>query len=104
MLKLGRAQGVAIAAALHRDLPVLEYEPKKIKQSITGNGNATKEQVAYMLQQVLKITEMPKFLDATDALATAMCHYYKSTSPAGAKSHNSWKSFISANSDKIISK
>ncbi len=102
MLKLGRAQGVAIAAALYRNIPTVEYEPKKIKQSITGNGNATKEQVAFMLQKALKIEEMPKYLDATDGLAAAMCHFYKSNSPAATKGGNSWASFISANSDKVI--
>ncbi len=102
MLKLGRAQGVAIAAALYRQIPCVEYEPKKIKQSITGNGNATKEQVAYMLQKTLLIKDMPKFLDATDGLAAAMCHFYKMSSPSGEKSHSSWKSFISANQEKVI--
>ncbi len=102
MLKLGRAQGVAIAAALYRDIPTVEYEPKKIKQSITGNGNATKEQVALMLQRVLKIEEMPKFLDATDGLAAAMCHFYKSNSPVAAKGSSGWKAFITENADKVI--
>lgn len=102
MLKLGRAQGVAIAAALYRDIPTVEYEPKKIKQSITGNGNATKEQVAFMLQKTLKIEEMPKFLDATDGLAAAMCHFYKSSSPVSGKGYSSWKGFLADNANKII--
>lgn len=104
MLKLGRAQGVAIAAALYRDIPTVEYEPKKIKQSITGNGNATKEQVALMLQRLLNIKDMPEYLDATDGLAAAMCHFYKSSSPLAGKGNSSWKSFIADNADKIISK
>src|SRR5687768_16735053 len=77
MLKLGRAQGVAIAAAMQAQLAVTEYSPKKVKQSITGNGNADKEQVWKMLQQVLKIKDQPKYFDATDALAVALCHYYQ---------------------------
>jgi crossover junction endodeoxyribonuclease RuvC len=106
MLKLGRAQGVAIAAALSRQLPVVEYAPRKIKQSITGNGAASKEQVAAMLQRELKIldADMPKKLDATDGLAAAVCHYYQTVhqKQAGAKSFGGWKSFISANQDRII--
>jgi crossover junction endodeoxyribonuclease RuvC len=96
MLKLGRAQGVAIAAALSRELPIAEYAPKKIKQSITGNGNASKEQVAKMLQQLLAIKELPKYLDATDGLAAALCHYYQSNMPvlSGAKG---WDSFLTEN-------
>jgi crossover junction endodeoxyribonuclease RuvC len=98
MLKLGRAQGVAIAAALHRSLPIFEYSPKKIKMSITGNGNASKEQVAAMLKNLLSITEMPKFLDATDGLAAAMCHFFQNGKPASAgKSYSGWKSFLTAN-------
>ena len=75
MLKLGRAQGVAMAAALYRDIPIFEYAPRTIKQTITGNGNASKEQVSKMLQAMLKFEEMPKYFDATDALAAAVCHY-----------------------------
>lgn len=78
MLKLGRAQGVAMAAVLVRDLPIQEYAPKSIKQSITGSGNATKEQVAAMLQTLLNFSEMPKYLDATDGLAAAVCHFFQS--------------------------
>lgn len=101
MLKLGRAQGVAIAAALYRNIPTVEYEPKKIKQSITGNGNATKEQVALMLQRTLSIKDMPKFLDATDGLAAALCHFYKGNSPLGAAGGGSWKSFMASNPGRI---
>lgn len=103
MLKLGRAQGVAMAAALNRGLPIFEYAPKKIKQSITGNGNSSKEQVAAMLQSLLKFSDMPTHLDATDALAIALCHYFQGTSKievTGAK-YNSWKSFIANNPDKL---
>jgi len=77
MLKLGRAQGVAMSAALHREIPIIEYAPKKVKQSVTGNGNASKEQVARMLMTLLAIKELPKLLDATDALAVAVCHHYQ---------------------------
>ena len=103
MLKLGRAQGVAIAAALSRDIPYVEYAPKKVKQSITGNGNASKEQVAQMLLQIFKISEMPKLFDATDALAVALCHHYQrgNNSQAGAKS---WKSFLTDNPNRISTK
>ena len=82
MLKLGRAQGVALAAALYREVPVTEYSPKKVKQSVTGNGNSSKEQVAAMLQHLLGFREMPKYLDATDALAVAVCHSMQHA-PAG---------------------
>jgi crossover junction endodeoxyribonuclease RuvC len=103
MLKLGRAQGVAIAAALSRQLTVNEYAPRKIKQSITGNGNAAKEQVAAMLQRLLKISEkdMPKQLDATDGLAAAVCHYYQTANPLMGTKASSWKSFISQNPGRI---
>jgi crossover junction endodeoxyribonuclease RuvC len=103
MLKLGRAQGVAIAAALSRDIPYVEYAPKKVKQSITGNGNASKEQVAQMLLQILKLSELPKLFDATDALAVALCHHYQrgNNSQAGSKS---WKSFLTDNPNRISGK
>ncbi len=77
MLKLGRAQGVAMAAALYREVPITEYSPKTIKQSVTGNGNASKEQVAKMLMQIFNIKEMPKLLDASDALGVAVCHHFQ---------------------------
>lgn len=98
MLKLGRAQGVAIAAGLHRSLPIFEYSPKRIKQSITGNGNASKEQVAAMLQQLLNFKEMPKYLDATDGLAAAVCHHFQRKPANGSgKSYSGWKTFLTDN-------
>jgi crossover junction endodeoxyribonuclease RuvC len=98
MLKLGRAQGVAIGAALNRDIPFEEYTPKKIKQSITGNGNASKEQVAQMLMRLLDIKEMPKYLDATDGLAAAVCHHFQGGIGELNKSKsNSWKAFLNEN-------
>lgn len=104
MLKLGRAQGVAIAAAVSRKLPVVEYAPRKIKQSITGNGNASKEQVAAMIQRLLSIpdSDMPDKLDATDGLAAAVCHYYQGQSATSdKKSYSGWKSFLSDNPDRM---
>ena len=100
MLKLGRAQGVAIAAALHRDLPMTEYAPKKIKQSITGNGNASKEQVAGMLQSLLEIKSMPTYLDATDGLAAAVCHHFQSGSTISSGNYTGWKSFLTKNPER----
>lgn len=97
MLKLGRAQGVAMASALLRDMPIFQYTPRKIKMSITGNGNASKEQVAGMLQKILKMEEVPKNLDATDGLAAALCHHYQSQVPDSARAYNSWKDFIKKN-------
>lgn len=99
MLKLGRAQGVALAAALSRQIPVSEYAPRKIKQSITGNGNASKEQVAAMLCSVLKINpkDLPKELDATDGLAAALCHHFQSNTLTGGKGYSGWESFVSKN-------
>ena len=103
MLKLGRAQGVAMAAALSRDVPITEYEPRKIKQVITGNGAASKEQVCEMLRRMLDIPRenlLPK-LDATDALAAALCHYYESQKPVKTTSCKSWKDFIAKNPGKV---
>lgn len=102
MLKLGRAQGVCMAAVLNRGLSIVEYAPRKIKQSITGNGNASKEQVAGLLQQMVKFENSPKYLDATDALAVAVCHHYQ-FKPGGIPSggHKSWKSFLAANPNRI---
>ena len=103
MLKLGRAQGVAMAAALARDIPITEYEPRKIKLAITGNGASSKEQVQEMLRRILSIPRenlLPE-LDATDALAAALCHFYESGKPAVAKS-SSWKDFIAKHPDKLI--
>jgi crossover junction endodeoxyribonuclease RuvC len=100
MLKLGRAQGVAIAAALSRDVPVTEYSPKKIKMSITGNGNASKEQVAAMLKNMLGIDTEKQYLDATDALGAAVCHYFQNKPGKSAsvkKSYGNWKAFITDN-------
>jgi crossover junction endodeoxyribonuclease RuvC len=104
MLKLGRAQGVAIAAALNQNIPIFEYSPKKIKMSITGNGNASKEQVAAMLQQLLSFSEMPKFLDATDGLAAAVCHHFQFDGMGGKpeKKYGSWSSFLSANEGRVV--
>ena len=105
MLKLGRAQGVAISAALMMDLPIFEYSPKKIKQSITGNGNASKEQVAKMLQTIAGLDELPEYLDETDALATAVCHHYQSKFIAkGGSSFSGWKAFVQANPDRVSGK
>lgn len=101
MLKLGRAQGVAMAAGLFREIPITEYLPKKIKQSITGNGNASKEQVAKMLQTLLNIKELPTNLDATDGLAAAVCHFFQAKVGIEGKSYSSWKSFISDNPKRI---
>lgn len=104
MLKLGRAQGVAMAAALYRSIPIFEYSPKKIKQSITGNGNASKEQVAAMLQTILKFKETSDYLDATDGLAVALCHHFQKGKDDGSgKSFSGWKSFLAANPDRINS-
>ena len=104
MLKLGRAQGVAMAAALNQQIPITEYEPRKIKIAITGNGAASKEQVCAMLQRTLHIAQedLPKFLDATDALAAALCHFYESQKPQFARGPKSWKSFIAQNPDRVI--
>jgi len=102
MLKLGRAQGVAMASALYRDIPIFEYAPKRIKQSITGNGNASKEQVALMLKSLLKFEEVPKNLDATDGMAAALCHFFQGSVVAGdKKSYGSWKSFVSDNPKRL---
>ena len=103
-LKLGRAQGTAIAAAIHHGVPIHEYAPMKIKMAITGNGSASKEQVAGMLQRIMHLDEkdMPKFLDATDALAAAYCHYLQMGRPdTGKKGPKSWKEFISSNPSKV---
>lgn len=99
MLKLGRAQGVAMSAALYREIPIVEYAPKKVKQSVTGNGNASKEQVAKMLMTLLTIKEMPKLLDATDALAVAICHHYQN-GVMKAKT-KSWEAFIKDNPGRL---
>lgn len=103
MLKLGRAQGIAMAAGLSREIPITEYSPKKIKMAITGNGNASKEQVAKMLKSLLKISKLPKNLDATDGLAAAVCHFYNKGIKTKEKGYNNWSSFISKNPKRIKS-
>jgi crossover junction endodeoxyribonuclease RuvC len=99
MLKLGRAQGVAMSAALYREVPITEYAPKKVKQSVTGNGNASKEQVAKMLMSLFSIKELPKLLDATDALAVAVCHHFQQ-GPEKTKA-KSWEAFLKDNPGKV---
>ena len=103
MLKLGRAQGVAMAVALSRVIPITEYAPLKIKMAITGNGQASKEQVADMLQRMLHFSkeDMPTFMDATDGLAAAYCHFLQMGRPALEKGYNSWKDYIAKNPDKV---
>lgn len=103
MLKLGRAQGVAMAAALARDIPITEYPPLNIKKAVTGNGQASKEQVANMLKHLLSIPDdkMPGLLDATDALAAALTHYYESNKPDLPSGPKSWKDFLARNPDRL---
>ena len=107
MLKLGRAQGVAMSAAIHHSVPIHEYAPLKIKMAITGEGQASKEQVAGMLQRLLNIKkeDMPKFMDATDALGAAYCHFLQLSTPeTGSKHYGSWKDFVNKNKDRLASK
>lgn len=99
MLKLGRAQGVAMSAALFRQIPIVEYAPKKVKQSVTGNGNASKEQVAKMLMTLFTIKEAPKLMDATDALAVAVCHHYQNGAEKSKK--KSWEAFVKDNPKRV---
>ena len=103
MLKLGRAQGVAIAAAIHRDIPIHEYAPTKIKMAITGQGSASKDQVAGMLQRILKLDaeEMPKYKDATDALGVAYCHFLQMGKPQTDTHYRGWKDYISRNQERV---
>jgi crossover junction endodeoxyribonuclease RuvC len=101
MLKLGRAQGAAISAALTRSLPIFEYAPRKIKMSITGQGAASKEQVAAMLGNILKFNISEIKLDATDGLAAALCHFYQTNNPVLEKSFNSWKDFMNKNPKRV---
>lgn len=102
MLKLGRAQGIAMAAALAKNIPVCEYAPRKVKQSITGQGTASKEQVAAMLQRLLNFKETPEFLDATDGLAVAVCHsFQKITSGGKSKTYTGWEAFMSDNKKRL---
>ena len=109
MLKLGRAQGVAIAAAMGQNIPVFEYSPKKVKQSITGNGNAEKDQIWEMVQRITVVPNQPRYFDATDALAVAICHHYMSQRPYAAKtsaakrnSKSGWESFIQQNPERVL--
>lgn len=102
MLKLGRAQGVAMAAALSRNVPIFEYSPRKIKQSITGKGNASKEQVAAMICNLLSIKEQPDQLDATDSVAVAVCHYFQQGTTGAEKKYSGWKAFIKENPKRTI--
>ena len=101
MLKLGRAQGVAMAAGLSREIPITEYAPKKIKMAITGNGNASKEQVAGMLQSLLGLKELPKNLDSTDGLAAAVCHFYNRGKVTSGKSYTGWSAFVKQNEARV---
>ena len=101
MLKLGRAQGVAMAAGLSREIPITEYSPKKIKMAITGNGNASKEQVAKMLQSLLKIKELPTNLDSTDGLAAAVCHFYNGGNVTSEKNYSGWDAFVKQNGKRV---
>ena len=101
MLKLGRAQGVAMAAGLSREIPITEYSPKKIKMAITGNGNASKEQVAKMLQSLLDLKELPKNLDSTDGLAAAVCHFYNQGKVTSGKSYTGWSAFVKQNKSRV---
>lgn len=101
MLKLGRAQGVAMAAGLSREIPITEYSPKKIKMAITGNGNASKEQVAKMLQSLLQLKKLPKNLDSTDGLAAAVCHFYNAGKVTAGKSYTGWSAFVKQNEKRV---
>lgn len=101
MLKLGRAQGVIMAAALYRSLPVFEYAPLLVKQSITGMGRASKEQVAYFLQKTFHLTDLPRELDATDAVAVAICHFIQKSKPNFTSDYKNWKDFIAKNPDRV---
>ncbi|MCE1198016.1 MAG: crossover junction endodeoxyribonuclease RuvC [Marinilabiliales bacterium] len=101
MLKLGRAQGMAMAASLYRNVPICEYAPLRIKQAITGNGASSKEQVAYFLKQLFGMSIMPKDLDATDALAAAVCHYLQLKNPPKEKGMKNWEEYVRKNPDKV---
>ncbi len=101
MLKLGRAQGVAMAAVLSRKIPVVEYAPRKIKLSITSAGDASKEQVAAMLSRMFDLKKIPGNLDATDGLAVAVCHFYQRDMPVTKSGRSSWEDFVKRNPDRI---
>ena len=109
MLKLGRAQGVAIAAAMNSGIPVTEYSPKKVKQSITGNGNAGKEQIFKMLQSIVALPDKPQHFDATDALAVAVCHHFQNRltipaapKPIARKQKGNWESFLKTHAHRVV--
>jgi crossover junction endodeoxyribonuclease RuvC len=102
MLKLGRAQGVAMAAGLYADIPIFEYSPRKIKQSITGNGSSSKEQVAAMLKTLLGFEIQPNHLDATDGLAAAVCHFFQGDKQVSGTSYSGWKAFVTQNPDRKL--
>lgn len=111
MLKLGRAQGVAMAAALMKEIPIVEYSPKSVKKSVTGNGNASKEQVAAMLKNMLRLDALPTYFDATDALGVAVCHYLQNrlgsitdNDNSAATRHKDWKSFLQNNPNRLKKK
>lgn len=106
MLKLGRAQGVAIAAAISRDIPIAEYAPLSIKQAVTGSGSASKERVANMLKHILNIPDekMPHLLDATDALGAALTHFYETGKPAIARDGDSWEDFLRKHPERVVSR
>ena len=101
MLKLGSAQGVAMAAALYKGLPIFEYSPKKIKQAITGNGNASKEQVAGMLKSILNFGEIPAKLDATDGLAAAVCHFFQGDTSSPSEHYSGWSGFLKDHPERL---
>jgi crossover junction endodeoxyribonuclease RuvC len=102
MLKLGRAQGVAIAAAMYKNVPVFEYSPRKVKLAITGKGSASKEQVAGMLHHLVEMDKEQSYLDATDAVGIAICHYLQCKHPSSEKSYSNWETFLTKNADRII--
>jgi crossover junction endodeoxyribonuclease RuvC len=102
MLKLGRAQGVAIAAAMYKNIPVFEYSPRKVKLAITGKGSASKEQVAAMLHHLVEFDDEQTYFDATDALGIAICHHLQCKHPNAEKSYSNWKTFLTKNADRII--
>ena len=101
MLKLGRAQGVAMTAAMVYDLPIAEYAPRKVKQAVTGQGNASKQQVSKMLEQILDFQVESQFLDATDALAVAVCHFFQSNALNAGSTHRGWNDFLEKNPDRV---
>ncbi len=101
MLKLGRGQGVIMAAALFHSVPIQEYAPLLVKQSITGMGRASKEQVKYFLQKVYHLTDLDQTLDATDAVAVAICHFIQQGKPQKNKEYKNWGDFVKKNPGRI---